>query len=127
MEKLYHRNVCWGNDFDTQSKKLLLSVNHISKHLQNNIYNINKPRYDIDQNTLFTVFKRLCSQSIKPFEVETDKNNKVFKTVIRTPYDEDRDISIVVRQGIIVTAWLNKKTDIRKTLDISKYEKHLTR
>lgn len=126
MKKLYHRTICWGSDFDTQSKKLLLSVTNISKHLQNNMYKVNDPRYDIKSNVLYRIIRKLSKESVKPFEVETE-NNKVVKAVIRTEYDKHRDISIVVRKGFIVTAWLNEKTDTHRTLDTNKYEKHLTR
>jgi len=49
----------------------------------------------------------------------------VVKTVIRTPYDNDRDISIVVRDGFILTCWLNFKTDLHFSLDVNKYYKPL--
>ena len=60
------------------------------------------------------------------YEVETTIHDEVFKAVIRTSYDLDRDISIVFNLSkknelIVKTAWLNDKRDTHTTLDKSKY------
>ena len=118
---LYHREVYWLPHFDSESKQLLLSVTRLSNHLYDHIENSNKPRYDINVPTLYLIVQGLYDKDIKPFEVEVDYNNKVVKMVIRTSYDNDRDISMVVRDGLIVTAWLNNKLDKHNSLDYSKY------
>ena len=120
---LFHKSVYWIPQFDIQSKQLLLSVKRLSNHLYDHIENSNKPRYDISIERLYNIVQGLCRQDIHPFEVEVDRNNKVVKTVIRTPYDNNRDISIVVRDGYIVTGFLNMKDDNHATLDRNKYEK----
>ena len=119
---LFHKSIYWIPQFDIQSKQLLLSVKRLSNHLYDHIENSNKPRYDISIERLYNIVQGLCRQDIHPFEVEVDCNNKVVKTVIRTPYDNTRDISIVVRDGFIVSAWLNDKNDNHISLDRSKYE-----
>ena len=119
---LFHKSIYWIPQFDIQSKQLLLSVKRLSNHLYDHIENSNKPRYDISIERLYNIVQGLCSQDIHPFEVEVDCNNKVVKTVIRTPYDDNRDISIVIRYGYIVSAWLNDKNDSHISLDRSKYE-----
>ena len=120
---LFHKSVYWIPQFDIQSKQLLLSVKRLSNHLYDHIENSDKPRYDISIERLYNIVQGLCRQDIHPFEVEVDCNNKVVKTVIRTSYDDTRDISIVIRYGYIVSAWLNDKNDIHISLDRSKYEK----
>ena len=55
------------------------------------------------------------------FEIETTEG-VVTKVVARTSYDEDSDISIVVRNGKICSAWRNSSDDTHGTLDTSKYE-----
>jgi len=122
---LYHREVFWQPQFDIQSKQLLLSVTRLSNHLYDHIENSNQPRYDINIETLYHIVQGLCKQHIQPFEVEVDDNNKVVKMVVRTSYDDDRDISIVVREGFILTCWLNDKTDLHFSLDTNKYYKPL--
>jgi len=119
---LFHKSVYWIPQFDIQSKQLLLSVKRLSNHLYDHIENSNKPRYDISIERLYNIVQGLCRQDIHPFEVEVDCNNKVVKTVIRTPYDDTRDISIVIRYGYIVTCFLNNKDDLHLTLNKSKYE-----
>ena len=120
---LFHKSIYWIPQFDIQSKQLLLSVKRLSNHLYDHIENSDKPRYDISIERLYNIVQGLCRQDIHPFEVEVDCNNKVVKTVIRTPYDDNRDISIVIRYGYIVTGFLNMKDDNHATLDRSKYEK----
>ena len=115
---LFHKSIYWIPQFDIQSKQLLLSVKRLSNHLYDHIENSNKPRYDISIEHLYNIVQGLCRQDIHPFEC----NNKVVKTVIRTPYDDNRDISIVIRYGYIVTCFLNNKDDLHLTLDRSKYE-----
>ena len=119
---LFHKSIYWIPQFDIQSKQLLLSVKRLSNHLYDHIENSNKPRYDISIEHLYNIVQGLYSQDIHPFEVEVDCSNKVVKTVIRTSYDDSRDISIVIRYGFIVSAWLNNKGDNHLTLDRSKYE-----
>ena len=119
---LFHKSIYWIPQFDIQSKQLLLSVKRLSNHLYDHIENSDKPRYDVSIEHLYNIVQGLCSQDIHPFEVEVDCNNKVVKTVIRTPYDDNRDISIVIRYGYIVSAWLNDKNDNHISLDRSKYE-----
>jgi len=119
---LFHKSIYWIPQFDIQSKQLLLSVKRLSNHLYDHIENSDKPRYDISIEHLYNIIQGLYSQDIHPFEVEVDCNNKVVKTVIRTPYDDTRDISIVIRYGYIVSALLNDKCDNHVSLDKSKYE-----
>ena len=60
------------------------------------------------------------------FEVETEYNTEtrfetITKAVFRTEYNDTKDIVIVVREGIIVTAWLQNKEDKHCTLNLKKY------
>lgn len=59
---------------------------------------------------------------LEPFEVEVE-DNKIVKCVVRTRYDDNKDICIVFRYGIIITAYLDDINDNHETLDYSKYEK----
>jgi hypothetical protein len=56
------------------------------------------------------------------FEVEAT-NGKVTKFAARTSYDETRDLILVVRGNVVVTVWINLKSDTHKTLNKTKYEK----
>ena len=59
------------------------------------------------------------------FEIEVDKNNQVIKIVCRMKYDNTKDISMAIMMqgsnGFVKTAWLNKKSDIHKTLNKANY------
>lgn len=46
---------------------------------------------------------------------------KLTKLVLRFSYDKTRDVVVVVRDGVLITAWLNDKSDSHGTLDRSKY------
>ena len=67
------------------------------------------------------ILNSINKSNCHPFEVETT-DGIVTKCVIRCEYDESRDISIVVRDGFVLTSWLNQKNDFHATLDRSKYE-----
>ena len=120
---LFHRSVYWHDSFDAQSLILIKSVERLSNHLWEHIELSKKARYDIDAKTLYHIVKSI--ESCEPFEVEV-VDNKVVKCVVRVKYDDNRDISIVVREGFILTAWLNDSTDLHFTLDKSKYTTRYT-
>lgn len=121
MTKLYHREVYWLPHFDSQSQLLIKSANRLSYHLWQHIEKdkYSQPKYNIDVVKLFLIVKSL--DTVKPFEVEVE-NRVVTKCVVRVRYDDKKDISIVFRDGIIITAWLNFRTDFHETLDRSRYE-----
>ena len=121
MTKLYHRSIYWQPQFDTQSLTIIKSAERLSNHLWEHIEMHNKARYDIDVARLFLIVKSIDESNCHPFEVEVD-NGIVTKCVIRVKYDDNRDISIVARDGFIVTCWVNSNDDLHATLDKSKYQ-----
>ena len=121
MIKLYHKDVFWLDSFIAQSLTLIKSVKILSKHLWEHIDNSTQKRYNIDVAKLYLILKSINESNCYPFEVETT-DDIVTKCVIRCEYDETRDISIVVRDGFVLTSWLNQKDDRHETLDRSKYE-----
>lgn len=63
---------------------------------------------------------------ITPFEIGTTEG-KLTKMVIRIPFDNISDISVVLSISTentikVVTAWKNHKWDKHLTLDVTKYE-----
>jgi hypothetical protein len=120
MNKLYHREVYWLDSFDSQSLTLIRSIERLSNHFYEHIESGNH-RYDIKVRQLYFIIKEIDESNCRPFEVEVE-DGKVVKCVIRLKYDDEKDISIVVREGFIVSAWLNNKCDNHLTLDRSKYE-----
>ena len=120
MTKLYHREVYWLDSFDSQSLTLIRSIERLSNHLYERIES-GKPRYDIKVEQLYFIVKDIDESNCHPFEVEVE-NDKVVKCVIRLRCDDDRDVSIVVREGFIVTVWLNHVDDLHVSLDRNKYE-----
>lgn len=119
---LYHRDIKWKKYFDIQSLELIKTVKRLSNHLWNHIDNPNK-KHEIDLKKLYLIvneIKRLTK--VEPFEVEINDDGEVIKCVIRTNYDENKNISIVFKQDFIVTAWLNDKNDKHYTLRRDKYE-----
>ena len=123
MNKLYHREVYWLDSFDSQSLTLTKSVKNLSNHLWSHIDKSNKIRYNIDVAKLYLILKSIDESNCHPFEVETT-NGIVTKCAIRCEYDDKRDISIVVREGFVVTCWVNSNMDKHASLDRSKYEKN---
>ena len=98
---------------------------YLFKHCEDNLF-ISNFKHDIEREKLLEIVNSLKTNPVMPFEVEITKdgtNYNVTKIVIRTNYNDERDISIVLRENMIVTAWLNYKIDEHKTLDESKYIK----
>lgn len=128
MSKLYHREVYWKNGFDLQTWELIRTVERLSSHLYDHIENDKQERYNIDVKKLFLIIQRIKNKGFLDsdyiFEVETDDDYNVVKSVIRCDYNECKDIIIVVRDGFIVTSWLCNKNDNHSTLDIAPYEKN---
>ena len=118
---LYHRSIYWLPQFDVESKQLVLSVKRLSNHLWEYIDNQPNHKHNIELTMLYKALRGLYGQDIEPFEVGVDYNNKVVKTVVRTSYNDTKDISMVIKDGFIVTCWLNDKCDKHFTLDYSKY------
>ena len=119
---LYHKNIYWEDWFDKGARKLIKSNLTLSQHLIEHLNNTDD-KHKIDVNKLYSIINTLRhTNPLEPFEVEVE-DNKVVKCVIRTKYNDDKDICIVFRYGIVVTAYLDDVNDNHATLDYSKYEK----
>lgn len=121
MKKLYHKEVFWKKEFDTESINLVESVNRLSFHLQNHLNNPDiKHKYS--ERDIWNCLNKIKQNKGYLFEVETD-NGQITKAVYRVAYNNNYDMCIVVRYRFIVTAWTNKNTDTHTTLDSDKYIK----
>lgn len=129
MNELYHIDVYMPEDFILQAKEHQSSIRKVlfSKHLQNHL-NGSDFKHDISETKLIFCIRNLILKPVKPFEVEA-LDGKVLKYVVRVPYDEQRDISIVIlrekntsESPLIKTAWLNFKDDSHCTLNYTKYK-----
>ena len=121
--KLYHKDVFWLDSFNSQSLTLIKSAKRLSNHVWEHIDNSTQKRYNIDVAKLYLILNSIDESNCYPFEVEVE-DGKVVKCVIRLRYDDKRDVSIVVRDGFVVTAWVNSNMDKHASLDRSKYEKN---
>lgn len=123
--KKYHKNICWKDDFDIQSLKLIKNRNIFTHHLIKHFYNKDRSHrieYATFINILKNLYKRPQGFYYEIFEVEVE-NGIVQKSCFRTHYNNTEDIIIVFRYGLIVTAWLCDINDNHKTLKENNYEK----
>lgn len=119
---LYHRDIYGESWFDKGARKLVKSDFILSQHLIEHLNN-QDDKHKIDVGKLYSIINTLRhTNPLEPFEVEAE-DNKVVKCVVRTRYDNNKDICIVFRYGIIITAYLDDINDNHETLDYSKYEK----
>jgi len=118
---LYHREIKWFDTFDKQSYDIIQGDLRLSNHLWEHLSSKDK-KHDIEVTRLYLIVKKLQKNPIEPFEVEVE-DSEVIKCVVRTKYDDTRDISIVFREWGIVTCWLNDNSDLHNTLNINKYIK----
>lgn len=122
MNNLYHRQVYWKKEFDFESAKLIKTANRFSRHLQE-YFSDDAERRQFDAKSIMNVIDKLKTfDNIRAFEVETD-GHYLTKCVVRVGFNGKKDICIVFRKGLVVTAWLCDKDDNHKTLDKSKYER----
>ena len=123
MTHLYHRTVFWKNNFDSDSARLIKTVNRLSRHLQDYLEHSKEESRSFDLDGIMGTIEYLKRMdSVESFEVETE-NGFLTKCVVRVSYNERKDICIVFRRGIAITAWLCNKDDNHNTLDTSKYDK----
>lgn len=129
MNELYHIEVYMPNEFISQAKEHQKSIRKVlfSKHLQNHFDNPDI-KHNISENKLISCIRKLVFNPTEPFEVEAS-GNKIVKYVVRVPYDEKKDVSIVIlcdnltsTLPLIKTAWLNYKEDSHQTLNYRKYK-----
>ena len=122
MNNLYHRQVFWKKEFDVESAKLVKTANRFSRHLQE-YFTDDTERRQFDAESIMNIIEKLKTfDNIRAFEVETD-GHYLTKCVVRVGFNGKKDICIVFRKGLVVTAWLCDKDDNHKTLDKSKYER----
>ena len=121
MEKLYHRNVFWKQDFDRQSAELIRTVNKLSRHVWEYIDNSNSERRNFSARDIYHIIDELKKMdNVKSFEVKTD-GHKVIKCCVRVHFNDQKDICIVCGFGKVVTTWLCNKDDKHNTLDKRRY------
>ena len=120
---LYHKDVFWNLKFDVEALELIKTASRLSRHLQEHIASVDERR-GFDLTGIEKIINEIKKQnSISCFEVEVE-NGKVTKAVIRVEYNSRKDICIVFRKWVVVTAWLCNKNDNHKTLDKSKYSRY---
>lgn len=125
---LYHKKVFWKKHFDKALCFLITSDTiKVSSHIKGST-NTWCDHDKININKLIAIVYGCKNRLNKHylFEVETEYDTetrfeKVTKAVIRTEYNYNKDIIIVLRENMIVTAWLNDKGDKHQTLDYKKY------
>jgi hypothetical protein len=125
---LYHKEVNWEKRFDYALNYLIKRDMELTEHLWQHLTTKDKPKYDIDYNKLISICKNVYAHKqphLYVFEIETDDNTgMIIKACFRTDYDYKRDISIVVKDGLIITAWLNNYHDKHVSLNKEKYLKN---
>lgn len=78
-----------------------------------------------DKYGLVQLPERFCAAEATLIEVEVDNLGLVIKQVWRRPYDQHRDLILVIMNtGVVRTVWFNKKTDTHKTLNVARYVPH---
>ena len=126
--KLYHRDIFMPERFTRYVKLHESQITKVmfSRHLME-YFDCGEEKHDITREGILSVLKRCVLNPVEPFEVEA-AGRWVKKYVIRTSYNDTKDISIAIickdfKSGLPFdkTAWLNNKDDIHGTLDIDKY------
>jgi hypothetical protein len=129
-KNIYHKNCYWKKRFDGAIHFLIDTERpiEISRHELKNLNKDRKHAVTVDDLYRTLYLCKTLKQKSYLFEVETEYNTedhfeKITKAVIRTKYDDTQDITMVIRQNKIVTAWLNSNEDKHFTLNEKSYVK----
>jgi len=110
--KLYHKDLGFPSKLRFPTGKIVLEyTRHALEEAQKDRYgSFNLPR-SIEMSECEVIEAELVDGALN-------------KILVRKPYDEERDICIVVmhRTGKVKTVWVNVRGDCHKTLDKSKYK-----
>ena len=139
--KLFHKDVFMPLAVSDRGLELQKTLGNyfLSKHFKEHLENC----YEDRSHKYLADIVTECLDSLKDtqrevFEVEVSKNFHFFgksgwfvtKYCCRIPYSYDQDLVVAIRpqyrdgkvvNNMVVTAWLNSKTDNHRTLDGSKY------
>lgn len=120
MKKLYHKEVLWKNNFEKDAMNLVWTVRRLSYHLLQHLNNADE-KHEYTLKGISKAFNEIkYNNNGYLFEIE-EENGIVTKAVYRIEYDDKKDICLVIRKGLIATAWVNYKNDKHFTLDKTKY------
>jgi len=76
-----------------------------------------------DRYGIIVLPQKLNVENATLIEIEVEMN-VVVKSVYRIPLDAERDLVLVVlRDGYVKTVWVNKRNDVHRSLDRSKYRR----
>lgn len=140
--KLYHKDIYLPEYLISEikmeerilTKYPIIFSSHVQEHFKT-IY----CRYSDMEQRIIDIIQELTKVNVIPFELETKKDYKIFKDyrehinkiVIRVPFSETIDISIVImprksydniKCTFVKTVWLNSAKDNHGTLDVTRYQ-----
>ena len=110
MTKLYHEAVGFPANLKPWRRTLTLRATHHAQRASAS-----------DRYGAFQLPKALPCGAVRPFEIAVT-DGRIEKAAYRLPYDARFDVTVVVMwPGVIVSAWLNERTDTHATLNPSRY------
>lgn len=126
-DKLYHVEINIPEHLLIESLEIQKSLSEVmySAHFLNRLRAVDE-KHPFTRRDIVRSLGKIKHSPITPFEIGTTEG-KLTKMVIRIPFDNISDISIVLSISTentikVVTAWKNHKWDKHITLDVTKYE-----
>lgn len=141
---LFHKDVFMPKGLEENAKVFQKNFRgfRLSTHIKNNVLYVDDRSHNYLEQKIIECLNTLQDTQYDAFEIEIAKDYYVFgnskfhitKYCIRIPYSDTQDLAISIRpmfdaqtkkynweNNLIVTAWLNAKTDSHTTLDSGKY------
>mgnify|MGYP001166103978 CR=1 FL=1 len=117
---LYHHQVFWPEHVDRQVRAF--RTLRLSRPTPHGRKEARQDRYA----DLIRLPRTVYVPNTTAFEAETADDGIITKLCVRQVYDDDRDLSLVLRPGnrgnwFIITAWLNERSDRHSTLNRAAY------
>lgn len=138
FSKLFHEEVFIPSVAlkEVMSLQKNIETIELSRHFEEQHVDTTDYKHCLQKTKIMSAVMSLAKEQVSPFEVELSKDYRIFgpgwhvtKYVVRMSYDENRDVTFVIAvkhtnktSAFIKTAWLNSKSDVHTTLDLTKYD-----
>lgn len=138
FSKLFHEEVFIPSVAlkEVMSLQKNIETIELSRHFEEQHVDTADYKHCLQKTKIMSAVMSLTKEQVSPFEVELSKDYHIFgpgwhvtKYVVRMSYDENRDVTFVIAvkhtnktSAFIKTAWLNNKSDVHTTLDLTKYD-----
>lgn len=118
----YHKNIGFSQDITEKAQKLIFALNN--EKIRFSVHSLQELQAEAQAVNIGKAILGYKLAFNDVFEIVEGKGGYIEKIGLRIPFDGQNDIVFVLSNDkTVITAWINKKSDIHKTLNESNYTK----